>query len=179
MLIAAVLMLSACGGSGGSSRVASLSGSGGSSATASAAASGDLEKELADYMECLRKQGVDVPDPTVDADGNVTFGRLPAGRSIDRDQLDDARKACGKLPEGLTAALTGQDQSELQDTALKFAKCMREQGVDVPDPDFSKIGGGAGGPFGDLDRDDPKVAAALEVCQKVWAGAGITLRGGQ
>jgi hypothetical protein len=177
-LLLAVMMLSACGGgSDGETRVASLSDDSSAAPTATASAA-DLEKELDDYVECLRKQGVDLPDPTVDADGNISFGLPAKGQSIDRDQLQAARDRCGDLPEGITSGFSKQNQSEMQDIALKFARCMREQGIDVPDPDLSKLGQGGGSPFGDLDRDDPKVSAGLEVCQKVWTEGGITLRGG-
>jgi hypothetical protein len=180
-VLIALFALSACGGGNdGDNRVASLDSGAVASATA-AAASTDLEKELTDYVECLRTQGVDLPDPSVDADGNISFGRLAAGQSFDRDKITQAQKVCGDLPEGLTAGLSGQDRTELQDIALKFAQCMREHDIDVPDPDLSQMGQGGGsgtGPFGDLDRDDPNVAAAIDVCQKVWIDSGITLRGG-
>ena len=31
-------------------------------------------------------------------------------------------------------------EADLQDGALKFAQCMREHGVDMPDPQFSEDG---------------------------------------
>ncbi|MET0493277.1 MAG: hypothetical protein ABW000_09135 [Actinoplanes sp.] len=173
LLAAAVLALSACGGDGGGSKVATLD-DGTATTAPSAAASGDLEKKLNDYLECLRKQGADVPDATVDENGQVSFGQPPAG--FDRDAFTKAQKVCGDLPDGLTTAFDNMDQSQVQDTALKFAQCMRAEGVDVPDPDMSKLG--KGNPFGELDRDDPKTAAAIEVCQKVWADSGLAPRGG-
>ena len=61
------------------------------------------------------------------------------------------------------------DLTELQDQLLSFAVCLREQGVDVDDPDFSALGGGGGAPaiFGDrFDPDDPANADAIGVCQR-------------
>jgi len=176
-LAAALLSLTACGDDKGGGQVATLAGGAATSAP-SAAASGDLEKKLADYVECLRKQGVDVPDFTVDANGQVSFGTPANGQSFDRDKFTEAQKVCGDLPEGLTTPLDNIDQSELQDAGLKFAQCMRGEGIEMADPDFSNPGSGGGGLFADLDRDDPKVAAALEVCQKVFADAGLTPRAG-
>jgi hypothetical protein len=113
-----------------------------------------------------------VPDPTVDADGNLVLGGGGGGGGtgtarppqIDRDAFAKAQEVCGDIPTG-ALGLDDQDMSEIQDAALAFAKCMRAEGVDVPDPDFSRGLGQGAGPFGDLDTDDPKVSAALEKCQ--------------
>jgi hypothetical protein len=56
----------------------------------------------------------------------------------------------------------------------------------MPDPDFSQApdpdaadaeggggGGPGGGPFGELDQDDPEAQAALEECQQIFADAGL------
>jgi hypothetical protein len=172
------MFLSACGGSsgGGDAQVASIATTGSSGAAPTKASSSDTEKELNDYTECLRKQGVDVPDITVDADGNPSFGAPGGGGGgggdFDRDAFTAAQKVCGDPPASLTNSLQKNLNSpEFQDSALKFAQCMRKEGIDMKDPDFSQGVGGAGGnAFGDLDRDDPKTAAALEVCQKEFAG---------
>ncbi|MGL4175861.1 MAG: hypothetical protein ACRCSN_07255 [Dermatophilaceae bacterium] len=171
--------LTACGGeessSGGVAAIDEGSGSG-SSSSASPTASGDAEQQLLDYVECLRGEGLDVPDPTVDAEGNLTLrpqGGAGAGQQLDREQFRSAQETCGQPPEG-ALGIDEQDRSELQDAALEFAKCMRGEGIDVPDPDFSQGGPGAGGgqgPFGDLDTDDPKVAAAVEKCQSAFGDA--------
>lgn len=177
-LLAAALSLTACGGKSDAGAIATLN-DGTATATPRASASGDLEKQLADYVECLRKQGVDIPDPTVDAKGQVSFGRPAAGARFDRGALTKAREACGDLPAGLTTGPGTMDRSQMQDTLLTFARCMREQGIDMPDPDMSKVGTGEGSPFGDLDRDDPKVAAATEVCQKAFTDSRNGASGGR
>lgn len=170
MFAAGLLALGACGSGDDGGGVATLD-TGGSAAPS---ASGSVEKEVTDYVECLRKQGIELPDPTVNADGEVTLGRPQNLPDIDRDKFEAAQKACGEPPAGVTTAAEDMlANPEFQDAALKFAQCMREQGVDVPDPDFSKVGSGAGGLFGGMDRDDPKVAAAIEKCQQVFADAGI------
>ena len=75
------------------------------------------------------------------------------------------------------------DQTELQDALLGFAQCMRDNGVDMGDPDLRGFGPGGdedgqpGGPFGGIDLDDPDVGAAFEVCQQqtplTGRGAGL------
>jgi hypothetical protein len=175
LLAAAGLLLTGCGsGSSGTNQVSSLAGSS-SAAKPSPTASGNVEKELLAYTECLRGQGLDVPDPSVDADGKITFARPAggatpgAGGGIDRTKLDAAQKVCGPVPAGVTSALTGGDQTAIQDAALKFAQCMRGQGIDMADPDFSKSTN-PGDMFQGLDQNDPKVQAAMTVCQKAFTG---------
>src|SRR5919198_1218149 len=57
-----------------------------------------------------------------------------------------------------------------QEAALEFAKCMREHGVDMPDPKFGKGGivvqKNASGDTG-VDPDDPTFKAAQKACQPI------------
>ena len=161
-----------------------------------AAVSEDLsdEERLLAFAECMRENGVDFPDPVVEADGTVTFGFRPGGRAgaagfeeVGRDpDLPAAQEACGGMLEGLAfgPGQGGADLIELQDTLLEFAQCMRDHGVDMADPDLSRFGPGGndddqpGGPFGAIDRDDPDFAAAFEVCQQQLPQAGGPRFGG-
>ena len=69
------------------------------------------EESLLAFAECMRDNGVDFPDPVVEADGTVTFGFRPGGggegglaalRDIGRNpNLPAARDACSGLLEGL------------------------------------------------------------------------------
>ena len=158
------------------------------------------EERLLAFAECMRENGVDFPDPVVEADGTVTFGFRPGGGEgglgrlgeIGQDSdLPAARDACGGMLEGLAfgPGQGGFDLIELQDTLLEFAQCMRDNGVDMGDPDLSRFGPGAndddqpGGPFGPsvaIDIDDPDFAAAFAVCQQELpqAGRGSRLGGG-
>jgi hypothetical protein len=202
-------LLGACGGSGGGSSsddVASASDDE-SDEQAQADDEGDTEQELLDWVECMRDEGVDIPDPTRDADGDlvisgngIEIGGGEGGASTSSDNGDEgdegpsftpeemeaAEEVCGP-PPGLGAGdISEEDQQAMQDAALEFAQCMREEGIeDFPDPDFSDMGPGGApqrrssdgeasesgdsqvvlGPFGEIDLDDPEVAAAFEACQ--------------
>jgi hypothetical protein len=178
--------LTGCGGKSKDPGVASLqsatSGSPGgtASATTTGAATGKAaEAQLLKYIECLRGQGLDIPDPTVDADGNLTFGGGKGGPpKIDPGKLQAAQKVCGPVPASALGGID-PDSSKFQDAAVKFAACMRKEGVDVPDPDFSKGGiGGIQGLFKNLDQSDPKVTAALQKCRVAFAGVGPAASGG-
>jgi len=124
----------------------------------------------------VRDQGVDIADPTVDADGNLTLGGGGSGGgagvpTIDHDALVAAQEACGEVPTGAFGSGL-RDTTEFQDAALVFVQCMRDEGLEVADPDFSTTSGpGGGGMLGDLDRSDPAVIAALETCQSDFAAA--------
>jgi hypothetical protein len=52
-----------------------------------------------------------------------------------------------------------------EDALLAFAACMRDNGVDMPDPQFGLDGkANMGTLFADLDEDDAAVQAATEAC---------------
>lgn len=184
--VLALAVLTGCSTSTEPSGVASLSGN--DAAAAPSTTAQDPEAALLSFVECLRGKGLDVPDPEVDADGNLSLSpRSLFGQGTgDPEKLRAGMQACGGLPEGVGGGFSPEDRTQFQDTMLKFAECMRGEGVDMPDPDFSSGGppaggGGSGqarGPFGQLDRDDPKVAVALEVCQKIFADSGIGQPGG-
>ncbi|MFN3217706.1 MAG: hypothetical protein ACE367_14530 [Acidimicrobiales bacterium] len=142
----------------------------------------DEEQALA-FAQCMRDEGIDLPDPVVDADGSIDFG----GANRDREQegfaqdpgFGDAIDTCGALIEGASFLPEAGDFTEREDLFLEVAECLRDNGIDVPDPQFGQNGPGAGGPFGeDFDPDDPDTADAIEACQDVFAGLDIAPGGG-
>ncbi len=141
------------------------------------------EDRLLEFAACMRDNGVEFPDPIVEADGTISFGLRPGAggasqsaenlQRIGRDRdLPAAREACGGLLEGLAFGRGSQDSAEAQaeraDQLLEFAQCLRDNGIDVGDPDTSGFGPGGSGrparPFGELDFDDPDVSAAQDLC---------------
>jgi hypothetical protein len=86
------------------------------------------------FAECMRSHGVrEFPDP--DASGTFTIETIANGTSIDTDSpaFTRAITACKDLePAGFTG---GTRSPEQQKAALKFAQCIRDNGVkDFPDP---------------------------------------------
>jgi hypothetical protein len=140
------------------------------------------EAAILAFAACLREEGVEVEDPTVDADGNL---RPPSPRDIeqgDRDAMRFAMEACSEHLEGVAFGFGGADRSEREDQLFEYAACMRENGYDMPDPDFSAVGqpgqdagpgAGGGGPFGEIDRDDPTFQTAQEACADIFGGDRI------
>jgi hypothetical protein len=177
LLIVLSLVLAACGGgaaASGNNGVASLTADQSGSTTSTTV---DPEKAAQDFTQCMRDHGVEMSDPTVDANGNVRPGRptnLPEpgqgtasnGDSALRQKMGDAFSACRDKLAGTTFGFDQADQTQIQDQLLKLAACLREQGFDVADPNFSNppdpgSGGRFRGPLG-LDFQDPKVQAALQ-----------------
>jgi hypothetical protein len=154
---AALVMLAACGGSG--------SGGDGAGST-------DDSKELA-FAACLRKAGIDAPDPQRTADGGLRSEvRVPRGISRQRMQRiqQDCMNKSGFHPKPPSKA----EQARFLDAALKFARCMRAHGVDVPDPQASGggISLGTAGPKGKSGPDPsaPAFRRAQEACQSLMPG---------
>lgn len=130
------------------------------------------EEAILAFSRCMRDHGIaGFPDPSFNADGSLDFRRgqtqlEEAGIATDSPEFREAFDACRELLQGVALIGGGIDLTEVQDLLLEFARCMREQGVDVPDPDFSFAAGG-GTPFGStIDFNDPDVRAAFEVCQQ-------------
>jgi predicted small lipoprotein YifL len=213
-------LLAACGSDGGSSSgsddVASVSGDD-SDEQAQGDDQADTEEELLDWVECMRDEGIDIPDPTRDEDGNLVIDgpgiHLGGGDSegstssddeggggdeptVDPEEMDAAMETCGEPPALGPSDISEEDRQEMEENALEFAECMRDEGIeDFPDPDFSNRGpggepqqrssednGGEGddegpqvflGPFGEIDLDDPDVRAAFEECQDLLGGPGL------
>lgn len=205
-VVVLALFIAACGG-GSNAGVASLDATATTSTTTAEGAATSTEEALLAFTECLREHGLEVDDP--DFDGTGGFGiAIPFGDGSGTGPDDDtqaALEACQPLMEGIQDQFNDFDPSQLEDQLYAFAECMRDEGVDWPDPDLTAFapGGGAagppqggepgegpnqgGGPFAGngVDMEDPLVQAALETCQSdvgfgfPGGGPGGTPPGGQ
>ena len=187
--LALALILAACGGAAADTGdgVASLEDT--TVTTTAADETADPEAAAIAFTECMRENGVEMEDPTVDADGNV----MP-GRPTELPQPEDGRKRGGhrrpgrRGQRGASSRLRGVRRPARGDRlrlhrcrpdraggpASQLAQCLRDQGLEVADPDLSEPGQGGepgqdiepgqGGPFG-IDFQDPAVQAAMEQCQ--------------
>jgi hypothetical protein len=156
---AATLLLAACGGSNNND------GSAGQS---------DDAKRLA-FEDCMRKAGLEVEHQTSGRE-RATAIRIPKGVSparLQKIQRDCARKTGGGPKEPSKA-----EQAKFLDQALKFARCMRAHGIDMPDPQAQGGGIRIGGPRssrGGVGKDtiDPKSPAfqrAQKECESFLPG---------
>jgi hypothetical protein len=148
-----VLLLSACGGGGdGSSQVASL-GTGAAGATTTTVSSADTQQQWLDFAQCMRDNGVDMADPTFDADGNLASGGIGPGSDIDfrSDSVRTALSSCQDLmPAGGPGGGGGPqfDRTAIQTAFNDFTSCLRDQGLEVDDIDFATGPGGGAPPGG-------------------------------
>jgi hypothetical protein len=161
--IAMVALISACG----SNAPAATSGASNTAANV---------QQAVKFAQCMRANGVpDFPDP--DASGALTI-EVVNGTSLDPNSaaFQQAISACkGLEPPGFMGHTRSAQQ---QEAALKFAQCMRDNGVpDFPDPtadgpliDTTRIPSMAGKD----PRSDPGFQAATQKCRDFAAAAGVT-----
>jgi hypothetical protein len=185
------LTFAGCGGGGDGDGVATLGGASGNSDGGSDEES-DLEPEEAaqKFAECMRDQGIDMPDPEVGEDGGfaITAPVFGAGEA-DPAKLEEAHAACEHfleeaIPEGERP--DPEEQARMREQALAMAQCMRDEGFDWPDPEFGEGGRITQmiGPDQGIDPSDPKVQEAMDRCAdkaglpKPGEGGGGTVRSG-
>ena len=155
-----VLATSGCGGSGNAA-----TGDGSGNDTAASRADAQLK-----FARCMREHGIDVEEPKGHA-GAIAI----RGKPGDEKRLEAAQKACQKLVPGGFKEPTREEQEKFRDAALKFARCMRAHGIDVPDPSP-----GHGGIIVRAPRGSKvKLDAAQKACQKLLPGPGPSEAGGR
>jgi hypothetical protein len=157
---ALALVLGACGGSGDSDGVASL-GEGSSTNGSTTTAERDPEQAALDYAKCMREQGVDMPDPGANGELQLQVG--PGNK----DKVEKAQRKCEPLLENARPKLSEEQQSVMQDALLAFARCMREHGIDMPDPQFGEGGRVTQRGQRGVNPDDPKFQEAQEACEPI------------
>jgi hypothetical protein len=131
----------ACGGSPDSGGVATLGGDGAGDRQQSGNGNGDgtagkdPQEAALEFARCMREHGVDMPDPEVDSKGRmrVRVGSAAGKGGPDPKKLDAAQRACGHLMRGGGDG-PGRLDPKAQDAMLAFARCMRQHGIDMPDP---------------------------------------------
>ena len=125
-----VVLASACSKSSGGPDVASA-GKPGAGATPTPSASADRTEQLRAFAQCMRDQGVDVKDPQAGAGGGGLAG-MGDGIDLKDPKVQAAFTACqAKLPNGGQPPKLDPQQVTLY---LQFAACMRDNGIDLPDP---------------------------------------------
>jgi hypothetical protein len=152
-LLAAVAssgLLAACGGSG-------------TSTNAAASVEANREQRLLRFAKCLREHGVDISTPA--AGGRI---RVQSKAEISPQRFEAARNACREYAPADKLELTPQERVEREEAVRKFAKCMREHGIELEAKTAEggaaigiHVGRGEGGP----NPESPTFQAAQKACQ--------------
>jgi hypothetical protein len=173
MTALALTLVAACGGDDEAEEVASLSAEEG-------AGSDDgrqgIEDALLDFTQCLRDEGIDVPDVQLDASGApIIRPEDIAGIDLESPEVQAAADTCLPILTDAGAFSFADDpelQALLQDSLQEFAVCMREQGIaDFPDPSST-----AAIPFpltAFADFADQGFQDALDVCRRQVGFPGL------
>jgi hypothetical protein len=93
------------------------------------------------FSRCMREHGIDMPDPERVGTGGI---KISGGKGMNPNdpKTKAAQKACQKYMKiGGGETVDPAKRAKLQEAALNFARCMREHGVDMPDPKLSGNGG--------------------------------------
>jgi hypothetical protein len=158
--VALMLSMAACGDNSDDSGIATT-GDLGSDAQGPDAEERDA---MLEFAECMRDHGVDMEDPS--QDGGFTF------KMEDDPESQEAYEACRHLAPG------GGEPPELdaegKAAMREFAECLRDEGIDMPDPSAD---GALTMPDG-VTPEDPEFEAAMEECQDIIDGYPLMMRGG-
>ena len=182
-IVLVAIALAGCGGGGGDdgNGVATLDASSQSGGTTTTTAKKvDPDEAMRQFARCMREHGVDMPDPQMAPDGKGYVFKSGGPGKADGNQpneatLNAAQKACEHFMDGARNGgkkLDPAEEAKMRDQALKFAKCMRDHGVDMPDPTFGDGGrvqvriGGKG-----VDPESPAFQDAQKACETA-TGAG-------
>ena len=178
LLIVLVVALAACsGGATGNNGVATLN-SADPGASAAPSASINPQDALLAYARCMREHGIDMPDPQFDQTNGKFQVQIGANgaKPTDKQKVDAAQQACQHFMDGVAfgPGKGGEIDQETQEALLAFAKCMREHGIDFPDPQFEdggmvRVGGGDTPAF---DPNSKKFQDAQEACRSLMPGGG-------
>jgi hypothetical protein len=165
LVAGAAIGLAACSGSS-SPHVASLAknSSDGSPRTTTTAPARSPTQLLDEWASCMRSHGDPGQiDPTVDASKVI---QITLGAGYNGQGLRGESGACGTFLSAAQTALGGgaSPGSSSEAAGLKFARCMRANGVpDYPDPTGSnQVGHSTSG----IDMNSPTFQTAANLCAK-------------
>jgi hypothetical protein len=151
-------------------------------ADAKARTASDLAK-MRDFAKCMRANGVNMADPQSDGSGGIrmeakqTAGSGTAKLGADDKTMQAAQAKCGHLMPNGGKPIRPKPEELAKMRA--YAKCMRQHGVDMPDPNpdggivvksnrgqSGTVGAGPGG----VNPDSPAFKSADKACAQYRPG---------
>jgi hypothetical protein len=140
----------------------------------------EMQDAMLEYAQCMRDNGIDMPDPEFNGEGGISLGVGPdSGIDPESEEFQAAEEKCRPILDEARpdVQLSPEEQAEMQDELTAMAECMRARGHDMPDPQVADDGGvmirseagGAGGPGG--GPPDEEFEQDMEECSEE-AGMG-------
>jgi hypothetical protein len=150
----AAIVLSACGGAEPSAEDAQA----------------NAQDAALEYAGCMRDHGIDMPDPQPGESGNFSF----QGGNFDPESaaFRAASDACDPILQQAVPEGERPDSADFQDKLHERAKCMRDKGYDVPEPQgqnepsLDSATEESGESVSDPQIDDPEFQRAMTECSK-------------
>jgi hypothetical protein len=157
-VLAAAVLITGCGADKPDAQVASGS-SAQSTSPSTAPASLSQDEMAVKFTQCLRENGLNVPDPEP---GKGPMLRFDKNSGVTQEQVQKAMEACREYdPQS-----QGSPNPQQAENGRKYAECMRKNGVEKfpdPKPDQRGIMIGPG------VADDPDFQKAQGACQSILA----------
>lgn len=108
----------------------------------------EFQDAALEYAQCMRDNGIDMPDPEFDGEGGVAISAGPGGPGgpgeggPDDEEFQAADEECHPIIEEAAPdmQLDPEEQAERQDQMVEVAQCMRDRGHDMPDPEVDENG---------------------------------------
>jgi hypothetical protein len=158
-LVLGALAVAACGGDDPAPASSKSGGGGGGRSGLDT----KTKQAMLNFARCMRQHGINMEDPKFDERGGVTI--QAGGKGTTPEQQRAAEQACAKYQRQIEPPpMSGEQQEKFKQAALANAKCMRDHGIDMPDPQFGdngtvqqRIGEG-------IKPTDPKFQAAMKAC---------------
>ncbi len=113
---------------------------------------------------CMRRQGADFPDPKPGRGFELDAG----DRRVDWRRMRAAERKCARFARAVAEAAprpSEQEQQRARDLTLRYARCMRAHGADVPDPRVNDEGGGTAVEVPADAKSDPRFRRAAAKCE--------------
>jgi len=101
----------------------------------------DPDEAMLAYTECMREHGIDMPDPQPAGPGGER-GAIALQVDPSSEDFEAAQAACEPIMEDAFGEMEidPEREAEMREQMLEFTECMREHGIDMPDPVFGEGG---------------------------------------
>lgn len=95
----------------------------------------EIGRAAVQFSQCMREHGHPLPDPTFNDEGFPVYGDVPGAVPDKGAEFDETARTCMEpLRAAYQAAGVPNKKEPDPEELLGFTRCMREHGVEIPDP---------------------------------------------